>query len=82
MFRITPTMFFTVRNEFYDDVVGSRTGYETKYSEHTIGVSWWPDKLVTVRPELRFDHSYDADAFDNGTRRNQFVASMDFIIHY
>jgi hypothetical protein len=26
--------------------------------------------------------SYDAIAFDNRTRRNQLVASIDFIIHY
>jgi hypothetical protein len=31
---------------------------------------------------LRFDHSYDAVAFDNGTRRSQLTASMDFIVHY
>ncbi len=82
MFRIAPAAFFTVRNEFYNDIVGSRTGFETKYSEHSVGITWWPDKLVTMRPELRFDHSYDTAAFDNGTRRNQLVASMDFIIHY
>jgi Putative beta-barrel porin-2, OmpL-like. bbp2 len=82
MFRIAPAAFFTVRNEFYDDQVGSRTGRATSYSEHSIGITWWPDKIVTMRPELRFDHSYDTAAFNNGTRRNQFVASMDFIIHY
>ena len=82
MFRIAPTAFFTVRNEFYDDKVGSRTGHATSYSEHSIGITWWPDKIVTLRPELRFDHSYDTAAFENGVRRNQFVASMDFIIHY
>jgi hypothetical protein len=82
MFRISPTAFFTVRNEFYNDTVGSRTGHATAYSEHSVGVTWWPDKIVTLRPELRFDHSYDTAAFDNGTRRNQFSASMDFIIHY
>ena len=82
MFRISPTAFFTVRNEFYNDIVGSRTGHATKYSEHSMGVTWWPDKIATLRPELRFDHSYDTAAFDNGGRRNQFVASMDFIIHY
>jgi len=38
--------------------------------------------IFTYRPELRFDHSYDTAAFDNGGGRNQFVASMDFIIHY
>jgi hypothetical protein len=82
MFRIAPSAFFTIRNEFYNDVVGSRTGHATKYSEHSIGVTWWPDKIITIRPELRFDHSYDTPAFDNGTRRNQLSASMDFIVHY
>ena len=82
MFRIAPATFLTLRNEFYDDIVGSRTGHATKYSEHAIGVTWWPDKIITLRPELRFDHSYDTAAFENGTRRNQFVVSMDFIIHY
>ena len=67
---------------FAQDVVGSRTGHATSYSEHSLGVTWWPDKIVTLRPELRFDHSYDTAAFDNGTRRSQLVASMDFIIHY
>jgi hypothetical protein len=37
---------------------------------------WFGERLI------RFDHSYDTAACDNGTRRNQFVASMDFIIHY
>ncbi len=82
MFRIAPAAFFTIRNEFYDDIVGSRTGHATSYSEHSVGITWWPDKIITVRPELRFDHSYDAAAFDNGTRRSQFTGSMDFIIHY
>ena len=82
MFRIAPAAFFTVRNEFYDDMAGSRTGHATSYSEHSIGITWWPDKIVTVRPELRFDHSYDTAAFNNGTRRSQFTASIDFIVHY
>ena len=82
MFRIAPAAFFTLRNEFYNDKVGSRTGHATSYSEHSIGITWWPDKIVTLRPELRFDHAYDTNAFNNGTRRSQFTASMDFIVHY
>jgi hypothetical protein len=80
MFRIAPSAFVTLRNEFYNDIVGSRTGHATKYSEHSIGITWWPN--ITLRPELRFDHSYDTAAFDNGTQRNQLTASMDFIVHY
>ena len=77
-----PPMEAILRNEFYNDIAGSRTGHATKYSEHSLGVTWWPDKFITLRPELRFDHSYDTAAFDNGARRNQLVGSMDVIIHY
>jgi hypothetical protein len=82
MFRIAPTAFLTLRNEFHNDIVGSHTGHATKYSEHSLGVTWWPNKIITRRPELRFDHSYDTAAFHNGTQRNQFVGSMDVIVHY
>jgi hypothetical protein len=82
MFRIAPSAFFTVRNEYFKDKVGSRTGFATDYSEHSIGITWWPDKLITIRPELRYDHSYAARAFDNGTRHNQLVFTTDVIFHY
>jgi hypothetical protein len=82
MFRIAPAAFVSVRNEIFNDKVGSRTGFATLYSEHSIGITWWPNKIVTLRPEIRFDHSYDTNAYDNGTRRNQFTASMDMIVHF
>jgi Putative beta-barrel porin-2, OmpL-like. bbp2 len=82
MFRIAPSAFFTVRNEYFKDKVGSRTGFATDYSEHSIGITWWPDKLITIRPELRYDHSYAERAFDNGTRHNQLVFMTDVIFHF
>jgi len=82
MFRISRDAFFTVRNEYMKDKVGSRTGFATDYSEHAIGITWWPDKLITIRPELRFDHSYAARAYDNGTRHNQLVFTTDVIFHF
>ena len=82
MFRLTPTAFVTVRNEYMNDKVGSRTGFATQYSEHSIGITWWPNKILTIRPELRFDRSYEVPAYNSGTRHNQFVFSTDFIIHY
>jgi hypothetical protein len=82
MFRISPGTFFTVRNEYFNDKVGSRTGFATQYSEHAIGITWWPDKLLTIRPELRFDHSYDVPAYNNGTRQNQLAFVVDTIFHF
>ena len=44
-FVFTPASFFTVRNEFYDDKVGSRTSSRTKYSEHSVGLTSGPINL-------------------------------------
>jgi hypothetical protein len=93
MFRLGPSCFLTIRNEAFDDNDGNRTGYACLYSEHSIGITWWPDKLITFRPEIRWDHAYgthgssidpqdEAKPFDNGTRRNQFTAQFDVIYHF
>ena len=82
MFRIARNAFFTVRNEYMNDKVGSRTGHATQYSEHAIGLTYCPDKLITIRPELRFDHAYDTNAYDNGTKRSQFAFITDVIFHF
>ena len=82
MFRISRNAFFTVRNEYMNDKVGSRTGFATQYSEHAIGITWWPDKLITIRPELRFDHSYDVKAYNLGRDDSQFAFITDVIYHF
>jgi hypothetical protein len=71
-----------VRNEYFNDKVGSRTGFATDYSEHSIGITWWPDKLITIRPELRYDHSYAERVYNNGTRHNQLAFTTDVIFHF
>jgi len=82
MFRLGPATFFTVRNELFDDIVGERTGYTSLYSEHSIGLTYWPNALITIRPELRFEHAYQAYAYDNGTRKSQFTAQCDVVFHF
>jgi hypothetical protein len=81
-FRIAGNAFFTVRNEYFNDRVGARTGFATPYSEHAIGLTWWPNKLITIRPELRFDHSYDVPAYNNGRDKSQFAFVTDMITHF
>ena len=82
MFRLGPGTFFTVRNEIFNDIVGQRTGYNTVYTENAVGITYWPDKLITFRPEIRFDHSYAKAAYDNGSRHNQLVGSFDIILYF
>jgi hypothetical protein len=82
MFRTGRATFLTVRNEYFNDRVGQRTGFDTQYSEHSIGLTWWPDKLITIRPELRFDHSYDVPAYNNGRDKSQLAFITDVIYHF
>ncbi len=81
-YRLSGSTYLSFRNEFFDDIRGNRTGYATSYSEHALGVVYWPDKIITIRPEIRLDHSYDKRAFDDGTRQTQITANMDVIVHF
>jgi hypothetical protein len=42
----------------------------------------WVGNTVILRPELRFDRSFDVAAYNHGTRKNQFQFAMDVILKY
>ncbi len=81
-FELDADDMISIRNEFYDDVVGQRTGYATRYSSHTIGLTHWVSPDLEVRPEFRYERSYDVPAYDNGRRWSQMTALMDVILHF
>jgi hypothetical protein len=82
--------YLTIRNEFVDDMAGQRTGTKTKYSEHLLGWGHWIGTTILLRPELRFEHSYDRPAYDSpclpcglpGTKKSQFTFSSDAIFFF
>jgi hypothetical protein len=82
--------YLTIRNEFFDDMAGQRTGTKTKYSEHLIGWGHWIGTTILLRPELRFEHSYDRPAYDSpclpcglpGTKKSQFTLASDAIFFF
>jgi hypothetical protein len=82
MRRMAPNTFLTFRNEFYNDSGGARTGYRTTYYEGSVGTTWWPNKLICVRPELRYDHAFKAAPYNNGTRRSQTTLACDATYHF
>ena len=43
---------------------------------HCIGTT------VLFRPELRFEHAYDAPAYKAGTKKSQLVFASDVIFHF
>ena len=74
--------FISFRNEFFDDIKGQRTGFKAKYSEH--GLSWnhWIGTTIVLRPELRWEHAYNSNAYDSGTRHSQFMFAADVVWFY
>jgi len=61
--------YISIRNEFLDDAKGQRTGFKTWYTEHSLAYGHWISDLITIRPEVRFDHAYNMPAYDLAQRR-------------
>jgi hypothetical protein len=80
--QLSPKDYLSIRNEFFDDLKGQRTGFKSRYSEHLFGWGHWIGTTILLRPELRFERSYDATAYDNGTKKNQFTVAGDFIYFF
>ncbi|HYL83096.1 MAG TPA: TonB-dependent receptor [Candidatus Angelobacter sp.] len=82
--------YLTIRNELVDDKEGQRTGTKTKYSEHLLGWGHWIGTTILLRPELRFEHSYDRPAYDSpclpcglpGTKESQLTLASDAIFFF
>jgi hypothetical protein len=74
--------FVSFRAEVFDDLKGQRTGYRTLYSENAISWNHWIGSTVVFRPEIRYDHAYDAAAYDSGTKKSQVMFSADMIWFY
>ena len=74
--------FLSFRSDFLNDKKGQRTGVNTKYTENTLALSHWIGTTIQMRPEIRFDHSWDRASYDAGKRYSQFTAATDLIFHF
>ena len=74
--------YISFRSDFLNDKKGQRTGVPTRYSENTFSFNQWIGSTIQIRPEVRFDHSWDRPGYDNGARTNQFTAATDLIFHF
>jgi Putative beta-barrel porin-2, OmpL-like. bbp2 len=82
MFQLSKRDYFTVRNEWFNDAEGERTGFATSYSSHTIGISHQINDLLMIRPEIGFYHSYGVPAFNLGKSNNLLMGGFDFTIRF
>jgi hypothetical protein len=80
--QLEPHDFLGFRSDLLNDKKGQRTGYNTKYTETTVSYNRWVGTTIQIRPELRFDHAWDRNAYDRGTKQSQFTAAADVILHF
>jgi hypothetical protein len=71
--------FISIRNEYVDDIKGQRTGFKTRYTEQTISWNHWVGTTVLLRPEIRYEHAFDAPAYDSGNKKTQVMFAGDII---
>jgi hypothetical protein len=82
MFGISKRDYLTVRNEFWRDEDGERSGFATKYTSHTIGWSHQLSDVLMIRPEVGYFHSYDAKAFDLGRKSYMWQGGIDLTVRF
>jgi Putative beta-barrel porin-2, OmpL-like. bbp2 len=87
-YEFGPRDIMTFRSDYLNDAKGQRTGFKTRYSEFDLSYTHWVGDAIELRPELRFDHSLDVDAYDNPFltagmgKHSQAIIAVDAIFHF
>src|SRR3984957_1921176 len=80
--QFSPKLFVGFRSDMLNDKKGQRTGIPGRYTENTLYATKYFGSTILLRPELRFDHSWDARGYDDGKARNQFFFGVDLIYKF
>lgn len=72
------------RADWFRDVRGTRTGFDTDYSAVTMGLNWHPNAWIEVRPEIRGDFAGQPayGAVGGPLSRNQFTGVISALIKF
>lgn len=82
MVALSERTYFTVRNEWYRDERGMRTGVAGNYTSHTVGISHQFNDVMMVRPEIGYYRNWNNPAFDNGQLKGDWIAGFDFTYRF
>jgi putative OmpL-like beta-barrel porin-2 len=80
--EISKKDFITIRNEWWKDTNGERSGFPSTYTSNAIGLSHNFTPYLQIRPEIDYFRSWTVPAFDLGTRKNQFFAAFDVTLRF
>jgi hypothetical protein len=82
IFQTSRKGYITVRNEYWRDEQGERSGFAGVYTSNTIGYAHYITPDILVRPEIGFYRNWTQNAFDLGTRHNMLLTGFDVTLRF
>jgi hypothetical protein len=82
MFAISKMDFITVRNEWWHDERGMRSGFPGNYTSHTIGLTHNFNSVFQIRPEIGYYRNWNNPAFDLGTHKGLVLYGFDMTLRF
>ncbi len=76
-YAVSKNDYICLRNEYWRDERGMRSGYPGCYTSNTIGYSHNFNSLFQVRPEFGYYRNWTNEAFDLGTKNGIWIAGFD-----
>jgi hypothetical protein len=74
--------YITIRNEWWRDEKGMRSGFPGTYTSHTIGLSHQFNSLFMVRPEIGYYRNWTNPAFDLGNTKGVWIYGFDVTLRF
>ena len=88
-YQASPLDNISFRPEYYDDAEGQRTGTKARYVNFGLGLQHWLSPQIEFRPEIDWDRSIDAKAFNgnanagiHGNKNYTVLVAADAILHF
>jgi hypothetical protein len=82
MFALNKQDYITLRNEWWRDERGMRSGFPGNYTSNTIGLSHNINSVLQIRPEIGYYRNWDNQAFDLGTKHDLWLYGFDVTLRF
>lgn len=82
MFKLSMKDLITVRNEYWRDVDGERSGFPGTYSSHAIGWTHNFSEILQFRPEIGYYRNWSKRTFDLGKEKALILFAADATVRF
>ncbi|HQR06839.1 MAG TPA: outer membrane beta-barrel protein [Gemmatales bacterium] len=82
MLKTSDKSFITIRNEWWKDEDGMRSGFAGNYTSNAVGITYNFNSVLQVRPEIGYYRNWNQGAFDLGTRKDMLMGGIDVTMRF